>query len=243
MKNWVGKRYWIVGSSDGLGAAVAEKLSRAGVELVLSARSEDKLKELSERLPAPSDVVPLDVQDSEAVQAAYKDLGHLDGVVFLAGVYWPFGADEWDFDQAETMADVNFTGAMRVVGAVLPDFVARDRGHIVITGSLTGYRGLPGSVAYTASKSGVMAMAECLYCDLRKTGVKVQLVNPGFVKTRLTEKNDFPMPFIMEPEDAAQIVFEHMGNDKFSRAFPRPFSWLFRLSQFLPDWAYYRLFS
>ncbi|MEC7668118.1 MAG: SDR family NAD(P)-dependent oxidoreductase, partial [Pseudomonadota bacterium] len=236
-------RYWIVGSSDGLGAAVAEKLSRAGVELVLSARSEDKLKELSERLPAPSDVVPLDVQDSEAVQAAYKDLGHLDGVVFLAGVYWPFGADEWDFDQAETMADVNFTGAMRVVGAVLPDFVARDRGHIVITGSLTGYRGLPGSVAYTASKSGVMAMAECLYCDLRKTGVKVQLVNPGFVKTRLTEKNDFPMPFIMEPEDAAQIVFEHMGNDKFSRAFPRPFSWLFRLSQFLPDWAYYRLFS
>ncbi len=86
-------------------------------------------------------------------------------------------------------------------------------------------------------------MAECLYCDLRKTGVKVQLVNPGFVKTRLTEKNDFPMPFIMEPEDAAQIVFEHMGNDKFSRAFPRPFSWLFRLSQFLPDWAYYRLFS
>ena len=243
MKNWVGKRYWIVGASDGLGAAVAEKLSRAGVELVLSARSEDKLKELSERLPAPSDVVPLDVQDSEAVQAVYKDLGHLDGVVFLAGVYWPFGADEWDFDQAETMADVNFTGAMRVVGAVLPDFVARDRGHIVITGSLTGYRGLPGSVAYTASKSGVMAMAECLYCDLRKTGVKVQLVNPGFVKTRLTEKNDFPMPFIMEPEDAAQIVFEHMGNDKFSRAFPRPFSWLFRLSQFLPDWAYYRLFS
>ncbi len=222
---------------------MAEKLSRAGVELVLSARSEDKLKELSERLPAPSDVVPLDVQDSKAIQAAYKDLGHIDGVVFLAGVYWPFGADEWDFDQAETMADVNFTGAMRVVGAVLPDFVARDRGHIVITGSLTGYRGLPGSVAYTASKSGVMAMAECLYCDLRKTGVKVQLVNPGFVKTRLTEKNDFPMPFIMEPEDAAQIVFEHMGNDKFSRAFPRPFSWLFRLSQFLPDWAYYRLFS
>ncbi len=243
MKNWVGKRYWIVGASDGLGAAVAEKLSRAGVELVLSARSEDKLEELSDRLPAPSDVVPLDVQDSDAVQTAYKELGHLDGVVFLAGVYWPFGADEWDFDQAETMADVNFTGAMRVVGAVLPDFVARDRGHIVITGSLTGYRGLPGSVAYTASKSGVMAMAECLHCDLRKTGVKVQLVNPGFVKTRLTEKNDFPMPFIMEPEDAAQIVFEHMGNDKFSRAFPRPFSWLFRLSQFLPDWAYYRLFS
>ena len=243
MKNWVGKRYWIVGASDGLGAAVAEKLSRAGVELVLSARSEDKLKELSDRLPAPSDVVPLDVQDSEAVQKAYRNLGHIDGVVFLAGVYWPFGADAWDFEQAETMADVNFTGAMRVVGAVLPDFVTRDRGHIVITGSLTGYRGLPGSVAYTASKSGVMAMAECLYCDLRKTGVKVQLVNPGFVKTRLTDKNDFAMPFIMEPEDAAQIVFEHMGNDKFSRAFPRPFSWLFRLSQFLPDWAYYRLFS
>ena len=243
MSDWVGKRYWIVGASDGLGAAVAEKLSRAGVELVLSARSEDKLKELSEKLPAPSEVAVLDVQDSDAVRDVYQSIGHIDGIVFLAGVYWPFGATDWDAEQAETMADVNFTGAIRVVGAVLDDFVARDRGHIVITGSLTGYRGLPGSVAYTASKSGVMAMAECLYSDLRKTGVQVQLVNPGFVKTRLTDKNEFNMPFIMEPEDAAQIVFEHMGSGGFSRAFPRPFSWLFRLSQFLPDWAYYRLFS
>jgi short-subunit dehydrogenase len=239
----VGKRYWLVGASEGLGEALAHKMSAAGVHLVLSARSEDKLNALAKALPGRADVVTVDVSDIDSVKAAAEAVGDIDGVVQIAGVYWPFGAKDWDMEQAVTMADINYTGAMLLVGAVLPKFVGRDAGHIVLTGSLSGFRGLPNAAAYTSSKAGVMTLAESLYADLRKTNVKVQLVNPGFVKTRLTAKNDFNMPFIMTPEDAAREFFEHMNTDAFKRSFPTVFSWVFRGSQFLPDWLYYRLFA
>ncbi len=238
MTQWQGKRYWLVGASDGLGAALALRLSRAGAEVILSARSEDKLDELADSLPGKAQVVTMDVSDNDSVA-----VGAVDGVVYLAGVYWPFGAKEWDAEQANAMADINFTGLMRVMGQVVPDMVARDAGHIVITSSLTGFRGLPGSIGYTASKAATMSLAECMYADLRKTGVHVQVVNPGFIKTQLTEKNDFKMPFLMTPEKASQEVFEHMNTDKFKKSFPFAFSLVFRGSQFLPDWLYFRIFG
>jgi len=240
---WQGKRYWIVGASEGLGAALCHKMSRAGVELILSARSEDRLTELAGELPGKSEVVTVDVSDMDSVTAAVDAIGDIDGVVFLAGVYWPMKASEWNAEQANLMADVNFTGAMRVMGAIVPKFVEKDHGHIVLTGSLSGFRGLPGAIGYSASKAGVMALAESMYCDLRKTGVSVQVVNPGFVKTRLTDKNDFAMPFIMEPDEGAREIFEHMNTDSFKRSFPTVFSWVFRISQFMPDWLYYRVFA
>ena len=243
MRDWNGKRYWLIGASEGLGEALARVMSSAGVELVLSARSADKLEALAAELPGRASAVPVDVTDRANLERAAAEIGEIDGMVFLAGVYWPMPAQEWKPEQVEAMADVNFTGAVRAVGAVLPDMVARDRGHIVLTGSLSGFRGLPGAIGYAASKSGVMALAESMYCDLRKTGVEVQLVNPGFVRTRLTDKNEFSMPFIMDPEDAAREIFEHMGSGGFARNFPTLFSLLFRGSLFLPDWLYYRVFS
>jgi short-subunit dehydrogenase len=243
MTQWQGKRYWLVGASDGLGAALALRLSRAGADVVLSARSEGKLHDLANSLPGKADVVTLDVSDNDSVIQAAKAVGKVDGVVYLAGAYWPFGAKEWDSEQGITMADVNFTGLMRVMGQVVPDMVARDAGHIVITSSLTGFRGLPGSIGYTASKAATMSLAECMYADLRKTGVQVQVVNPGFIKTQLTEKNNFKMPFLMTAEDASREMFEHMNTDKFKKSFPFAFSLVFRGSQLLPDWLYYRIFG
>ena len=243
MKDWNGKRYWLVGASEGLGRSVAEVMSRAGVEVIVSARSEDRLKELVSELPGKASYVAVDVSDSDSVRAAAKEIGPVDGVVFLAGIYWPMKVHEWDIDKAETMADVNFTGAFRVVGSVIGDMLEKDSGHIVLTGSLSGFRGLPGTIGYGASKAGVMYLAESMHADLRGTGVNVQVINPGFIKTRLTEKNDFTMPFIMEPEDAAKEFFEHMNDDSFKKSFPMVFSWFFRLSQFLPDWLYYRIFA
>lgn len=243
MKDWQGKRYWLVGASDGLGEALARQLSRAGVTVILSARSGDKLKALADDLPGAAEVAPVDVADLKALQETADSLGEIDGVVQLAGVYWPFGARDWNAEQARLMAEVNFVGAMNLMSAVVPRFVERDRGHIVLTGSLSGYRGLPRSAPYTASKAGIMALAESLHADTRGSGVQVQLINPGFVRTRLTDKNDFPMPFIMEPEKAARIVYEHMTGDGFQKAFPRAFSLVFRGAQFLPDWLYYRLFA
>lgn len=243
MRQWNGKRYWLVGASDGLGAALAHKMSAAGVNVIVSARSEDKLKAVVESLPGPASFQVVDVSDDASVKAAAEAVGEVDGVVYLAGVYWPFGAKEWNADQATAMADINFTGLIRVLGQIVPKMVARDSGHVVITSSLTGFRGLPGSIGYTASKAATMSLAECMYGDLRKTGVQVQVANPGFIKTQLTAKNDFTMPFIMEPEEAAQIMFDHMQTDGFKISFPRVFSWIFRGSQFLPDWLYYRIFS
>jgi short-subunit dehydrogenase len=242
MRDFRGKRYWLIGASEGLGLALARLLSEAGAELILSARNPDTLQAAVASLPGKATALPLDVGSSESVTAAAAQLPDLDGMVFLAGVYWPMRAQDWDARSAEAMANINFTGAVRAVGAALPPMVARGKGHIVITGSLSGFRGLPGAIGYAASKAGTMVLAESLYADLRKSGITVQLANPGFIRTRLTAKNDFTMPFIMDPEAAARIMFRHMQSNRFKISFPTVFSWLFRGGQFLPDWLYYRMF-
>ncbi len=243
MTDWQGKRYWLVGASEGLGREVAFCLSRAGAEVIVSARSEDRLKELVAALPGKASYVTVDVTDRAAVETAASQIGDIDGVVYLAGVYWPMKSQEWDNEKADMMGEVNFLGASRVVGSVIKGMVAKNAGHIVLVGSLSGFRGLPGAIGYCSSKAGMMALAESMQADLRTSPINVQLINPGFIKTRLTEKNDFNMPFIMSPEDAAKEVFEHMNTDHFKKSFPMLFSWVFRLSQFMPDWMYYRLFG
>lgn len=243
MRDFNGKRYWLIGASEGLGEALAHALSRQGAEVIVSARNAGRLAEVAAALPGRSRWVQIDVSDDASVRAAAEEVGEIDGVVYLAGVYWPMSARDWDAEKAVAMADINFTGAMRVMGAVVPGFVERDAGHVVITGSLSGFRGLPGAIGYSASKAGVMALAESMEADLRHTGVTVQLANPGFIRTRLTDKNDFTMPFIMEPAEAAREMVELMATDRFKKSFPRVFSWVFRGSQFLPDWLYYALFG
>ncbi|MCK0097014.1 SDR family NAD(P)-dependent oxidoreductase [Yoonia sp. F2084L] len=243
MKNWQGKRYWLVGASEGLGREVAFCLSRAGAEVIVSARSEDRLKALVEELPGKASYITVDVADRAAVEAAAAEAGEIDGVIYLAGVYWPMKAQEWDNEKADMMGEVNFLGASRVVGSVIKNMVSKNAGHIVLVGSLSGFRGLPGAIGYCSSKAGMMSLAESMQADLRTSPIEVQLINPGFIKTRLTEKNDFNMPFIMSPEDAAKEVFDHMNTDTFKKSFPMVFSWVFRLSQFMPDWMYYRLFG
>ena len=242
MREWQGKRYWLVGASDGLGAELAKVMSRAGAEVILSARSEEKLAEVTNGLQGKASYQVMDVTDDASVKAAAEAVGDIDGVVLLSGIYWPFGAKNWNAEQATEMADTNFTGFVRVLGQVVPKFVEDDKGHVVITSSLAAYRGLPRSIGYTASKAASMSLAECMYADLRDTNIDVQLVNPGFIKTQMTAKNDFKMPFILEPEIAAREVFEHMNDTAFKKSFPYFFSLLFRGGQFLPDWLYYRLF-
>ena len=237
-----GKRYWLVGASEGLGLALAAALRAEGAELVLSARSEDGLRSAQRALHGVT-VQQMDVADDVSVAQAVSAIGAVDGVVFLAGVYWPMSGRAVDAEKLVAMANINFTGCARVIGAVLPAMVARGTGHIVITGSLSGFRGLPGALGYAASKAGVMVLAESLYADLRGSGIKVQLANPGFIRTRLTAKNDFSMPFLMEPEQAARAMLALMRTNRFKSSFPTLFSWVFRLSQFLPDWAYYPLFA
>ena len=241
MRDFVGKRYWLIGGSEGLGLALAKKLSGAGAKVVLSGRDEARLAEAVEAMPGRAEAVAMDVRSDESIRAALEKIGDVDGIVFNAGVYWPMTAQQWDREQVDAMLDINLMGLVRVVSAVLPGMIARDRGHLVITGSIAGFRGLPGAIGYAASKAGVVSLAESLHADLRGTGVEVQLVNPGFVRTRMTDKNSFRMPFIMEPEATALCMFEHMCSDNFRRNFPALFSAFFRFSQLLPDGLFFRL--
>ncbi|SMC78601.1 SDR family NAD(P)-dependent oxidoreductase [Primorskyibacter flagellatus] len=243
MRDWAGKRYWIIGASEGLGRALAFKMSEAGADLILSGRREEPLQKLAVELSGATQVQVVDVADQTSVDAAVEAIGVIDGMVFLAGVYWPMDAKEWDHDHGIAMADVNFTGQFRVLGRVVPQMVDRGAGHIVLTASLSAFRGLPGAIGYSASKAGILALAESMRCDLRKTGVEVQVTNPGFIRTRLTDKNDFDMPFLMEPDEAADQVFAHMNSRAFKRSFPWLFSMVFRGSQLMPDWLYFRIFG
>ncbi len=139
MREWSGKRYWLVGASEGLGAALAHQLARAGVEVIVSARSQDKLDALVSELPGNASSQVVDVSDSASVETAAHVVGDVDGVVFLAGVYWPMTSQNWGASRAEAMADINFTGAIRVMGSVMPMMQERGSGHLVITGSLSGF--------------------------------------------------------------------------------------------------------
>lgn len=243
MRDWAGKRYWVIGASEGLGAALARKLSACGATVLLSARNQGRLEELAETLSGLSEIIPMDVCDMASVTAGFEAAGHVDGIVYAAGLYWPMSAQNWNSEQALAMVDANLLGAYRVLGHVVPQMTARDGGHIILIGSLAAYGGLPGSIGYSNSKAGLMSLAESLECDLRHTNVSVQLINPGYIRTRLTDKNDFSMPQILDADDAARICVEHMQSDRFQKVFPAPFSWLFRLARFLPSSLYFRLFG
>lgn len=239
--SFAGKTYWIVGASEGLGRALAQALDRDGARLILSARGGDRLAELARDLRSATSL-EMDVTDPQAVAKAAEQAGDADGVIYCAGQYAPLRAQNWEAAAVEAICEVNFLGALRVLGHLVPRYTAENRGHIVLIGSLAGFRGLPGAIGYGASKAALMHLGENIYADLRGSDVKIQVVNPGFIQTRLTAKNDFRMPFLQTPEQAAEHVLAAMQGRRFCTSFPVPFSWLFSVGRFLPRGLFYRIF-
>lgn len=242
MFNLSGKTYWLIGASEGLGRALAFELSASGVYLCLSARNETRLSELASQLPGKTMLFPMDVCNAESVAIAFEKLPKLDGVIYSAGTYEPMAADEWDNKAAEVMLDVNIMGAMRCLGHAIPAMNQTGGGHIILIGSLSGLKGLPGSIGYSSSKAALIHLAECLRADLDPKKFKIQIVNPGFIKSRLTDKNTFPMPFIMSANEAARRTLRIMRSGQFRTAFPKRFAFLFYIANLLPDWIYFKLF-
>lgn len=236
-----GKKYWIIGASEGLGRELSIQLSNLGVKLIISARNETRLNKLSSLTKAK--VLALDVLDIDAIKQASKSVGIIDGIIYVAGYYTPLNSTTWNVEEVDKMIAVNFTGAAKVLGFIVPKFLKQNNGHIVMIGSLSGFRGLPNAIGYGASKAAMMHLAENIKADLYKTPIKIQLINPGFIKTRLTEKNNFKMPFIMSVEDAAKRVIIAMNSNRFQTNFPLIFSLLFRASNLLPAFIYFWLFS
>ncbi|WP_204113090.1 SDR family NAD(P)-dependent oxidoreductase [Shimia biformata] len=242
-----GQTIWIVGASEGLGEALARALDQQGARLILSARNRRKLDLLAAELNRAVSL-PMDITDAASVAKAWETdaldmAAEIDHIVYCAGAYAPMASSDWDTGAALSMVDVNFSGALRVLGHVVPAFLTRDRGEITLIGSLAGFRGLPGAIGYSASKGALMHLGENLAVDLRHTGVRTRIVNPGFIDTRLTRKNNFRMPMLMDPDTAARHVVTAMTSRRFATSFPRPFSWLFRVAPLLPNWVYLLLFG
>ena len=238
---FAGKTWWIVGASEGLGKALARQMDAKGATLILSARSPEKLSHIAASLSSAT-ALPMDVTNAKSVSTAMAQAQHADAVLYCVGTYEPMQAKDWNASAIEQMIDTNFTGAVRILAGMVPNFVTRGSGRIMLIGSLSGYRGLPAAIGYSASKAALMHLAENLLIDLKGTGVTVQMANPGFIKTRLTAKNDFDMPQLMSPDAAATHVMNAINSGRFETAFPRPFAWVFKWGRYLPRRLFNRLF-
>lgn len=244
MKDVKGKYIWIIGASSGIGRALARELAARGAVLALSARSQDKLKALKDEIGGSHKVVPLDVSKPEDCAEATKTIADsfpcIDSVVFLAAVYDPGPLRDMDLDKAHMMIDVNLKGAFNIVHSVLPYLrKQKERGQIVLCASVAGYRGLPAGQPYSATKAGVQNLAESLRAEEPDLDVKV--INPGFVKTPMTDKNDFAMPMIISPEEAAKAIAGGLQRKGFEIHFPKVFTVFMKVLQVLPPWLYFMI--
>ena len=210
LRDWAGKRYWILGAASPLGRAMAHQLSRVGTEVILSAPVLEDLGRLTEDLPGRARALSADVADRSSLEGIVRAVGDLDGLVVLSDLRLHLDMADWDPARLEAMCDVNFTGAARAVGAVLPGMVERGEGHIVLTGRRSATRATPGAMGYAATKAGAAALARSLRAELQGTGVDVQLANLGPVRSRPAAEDRTPS---MEPEHAARRIFEHMNTD------------------------------
>ncbi|CCH85562.1 Short-chain dehydrogenase/reductase [Modestobacter italicus] len=230
-----GARIWVTGASSGIGAALARELADRGAHLAVSARSVDALTEVAGGRMV---VVPLDVTDRAATVAAggavREALGGLDVAVLNAGTWSRFHVEPWDSSLFAEHLQVNVMGAVHTLEAVLPQMLAAGRGRVVGTASVAGYRGLPGSEAYGAGKAALLNLLEALRGSVGPRGVVVQTVSPGFVRTPMTDRNRFPMPFLIEPEAAARTIADGIARDKAEIVFPLPMAVSMKLARLVP---------
>jgi len=240
------EKIWIIGASEGIGRALAQELSRDNNnQLILSARNSGRLDELSKDWVCKPLLVPLDLCDDDSVLKAWdsihKSIGGIDKVIYCAGYYKPMSAENMELYEIQKMIDVNLIGVTRVLSCLVPEFIQQKSGHIILIGSIAGYIGLPRSMGYGASKSGLIHLAENLQCDLSHHNIKTQVINPGFVKTRLTDLNNFSMPSIMTPEEAAVHIIRAIERGKFESRFPFLLANSLKLISYLPYWLYFKL--
>ena len=233
------KNAWITGASSGIGAAFARRLAARGSwRVMLSARNEERLRELAAEAPEMLHPQPLDVTDGDAVAAAVASMeqahGPLDMAFLNAGDYQPMAAAEFDAALFRKLVEVNYLGVVNALDALLPRMLERGRGQVLIMASAAGYRGLPTAAPYGATKAALINLAETLYAELAPRGVRVRVVNPGFVKTPLTDRNDFRMPAIITPEEAARVIERELPERHFEITFPKRFTYVMKLMRCLP---------
>ena len=239
-----GKRVWVIGASSGIGEACAKALISSGAKVAISSRRAEQLNQLAGTTPTDQVLVaPVDVTNESQLTQAHQMIlerwGGLDLLLFVSGIYVPMRADEFDITIAEKTIDTNLLGPMRAVATVLPKMLQQHDGHIAIVGSVACYSGLPKALAYGPSKAGIINFCETLYYDLMPQGVSVHMISPGFVATEATAQNDFEMPALISPEQAAQEILQGIQAGKFDIHFPKRFSGFLKFLRILPYPLYF----
>jgi NADP-dependent 3-hydroxy acid dehydrogenase YdfG len=247
IQNWQGRRVWLVGASSGIGLACAKAMQAAGAHVIVSARDLGTLSEwaaVCKTKGLPVALMSLDVTDALQVKYVARQVaagGPLDLVLYCAGHYRAQRATAFDLNDMLRHQDVNYNGLLRVLDAVLPIFLQQGHGHISLVSSVAGWRGLPNGLAYGPTKAAMTHLAETLYMDLQDKGIGVSVINPGFVATPLTAQNNFQMPALISPEEAAKAMLAGWAEGLFDIHFPKRFtSWL-KLMRLLPYRVYFAL--
>ena len=241
--DWTGQVVWLVGASTGIGRATAELLHARGAKVVVSARSVPALQAFEAAQPG-SLGLPLDATDRAAVQAAAEQVvqrfGRLDLVLYCAGYYRAMRATAFDLDEALKHQQINYVGALHTLGAVLPILLRQKAGHLSVVSSVAGYRGLPNSLAYGPTKAALINLAQTLYMDLKPSGIGVSVINPGFVDTPATAVNEFTMPALITPAQAAEEMLKGWQAGAFEIHFPKRFTLWLKMLSHVGDALYFR---
>ena len=239
------KNIWITGASSGIGNALAIKFVKEGWQVAASARRENLLKEISNEYPNIHSF-PLDVTDSEKCKTVFNEiinkLGDIQICVFCTGIHDPKSEKSLNLEKINNIMKVNFFGTINSINAVYDYFKKKKSGHISVVSSVAGFRGLPAGGAYCASKSALTTFAESLYFDMKRSNVRVSVVHPGFIKTPMTDQNDFPMPMIKSAEFAADKIFKGLiQSNAFEIHFPKQFTYIMKILKIMPNWIYLKL--
>ncbi len=241
---------WITGGGTGIGRATALAFVALGHRVVISGRHVDTLNEVigvarQQQPQAAISALPFDVTDRTEVASAFDELCRREGipdlVLLSAGNHQPMPAAEFSEDTCRALMEVNYFGIVNVLEVVLPAMRARGQGTLALVASVAGYRGLPTAAAYGGSKAAVINLAESLACELTGSGIDLRLINPGFVRTPLTDRNEFEMPCLIEPEEAAQAIVKGLRKKQFEIAFPSRFVHVMKLMRLLPYRFYFSL--
>lgn len=243
-----GKCVWLTGASSGIGEALAYELARRGAKVAVTARRGDLLDQIVARIKEsggeaysfPGDV--LNLEEMKALVASIESkIAPIDVAVPNAGTHLFTIPEQFNSAEYLSIMQLNFGGVLHCLEAVIPRMLQRGRGSLAPVASLAGYRGLPRAAAYGASKSALIHFLESIRFHLKPKGLTISIVNPGFVKTPLTDKNDFYMPFLVSSEKAAKIICDGIERGKRTIAFPRLFSWIVGLGKFLPAPVYEKI--
>jgi len=231
------KKIWITGASSGIGKAVAEKFAAEGWKVAVSARRKELLQDMAKDKNISS--FPLDVTDRSQINSIFqnilKEFGNIDICLFSSGTYEPKDEQNIDPDKIKNVINVNFLGVIDCVKTVEEYFKNKKTGHISIVSSIAGYRGLPNSSGYGPSKAALTNFCESIYFDFKKFGVRVSVISPGFIKTPLTDKNEFPMPFLKTVDYAANQIFNGLvKSNAFEIHFPKGLTLTLKFLRILP---------